>query len=447
MNTVPEKETIMGVGDFTRRLKVMLERNVPACWVRGEVSNLRRQHSGHVYFTLKDKDSQLPCVLFRGDALRQTVEPEDGRQVVVFGNLSLYEPRGAYQLICREVVEDGVGRLQREFERLKKKLADEGLFDADRKVPLPTLPRRVAIVTSPSGAALRDFLSILERRRWRGRVIIIPAKVQGVGASEEIAAGIEAASALGVAELLVVARGGGSIEDLWCFNEERVVRALAACPLPTLSAVGHEIDFTLADFAADKRAETPSAAAELITSAWVRCMERLRAAEKALLDAPEWVLERLGSQLKLLAGRMEHASPQRRVEKGMLQLDDLSTRLVLSLREILYLRRSMLAECARRLQGVSPERRVEVLGLRLRGVDQRFRRLQEQGLRAQAERLERVASRLESSSLPRILARGFAVVRDVNGDLVTRCQGLEPGDALAVDFADGEVHVEVRRSG
>ena len=253
---------IESVSEFTRRVKTLLERGIAPAWVRGEVSNLRAQASGHLYFSLKDAGAQLSAVLFRGDAARQKVPVRDGLQVIVFGELNVYEVRGQYQLIVRSVVEDGVGRLQREFEALKKRLAGEGLFAPERKRPIPSLPATVGFITSPTGAAVKDFLRILTRRGWRGRVVILPAKVQGAEAAPEMIGMLELAAALGIFDLLVIGRGGGSIEDLWAFNEEALVRAVAACPVPVISAVGHEIDFTLCDFAADVRAETPSAAAD-----------------------------------------------------------------------------------------------------------------------------------------------------------------------------------------
>jgi exodeoxyribonuclease VII large subunit len=269
---------VESVSDFTRRIKAVLESQVRPGWVRGEVSNLRVQASGHVYFSLKDAGAQLSAVMFRGDASRQDVKLRDGIQVLLYGEISVYEARGNYQLIVRAVIEDGVGRLQREFEALKQRLAAAGLFAAENKVALPAMPRTVGFITSPSGAAVQDFVRILIRRGWRGRVVVLPAKVQGEGAAAEMVEMLRLAcnpAACGVAfDLLVIGRGGGSLEDLWAFNEEALVRAVAACPLPIISAVGHEIDFTLCDFAADVRVETPSAAAELISSGFVAAGER-----------------------------------------------------------------------------------------------------------------------------------------------------------------------------
>ncbi|MFO7724466.1 MAG: exodeoxyribonuclease VII large subunit, partial [Oceanipulchritudo sp.] len=270
----PSTEACYSVTALTREIKALLETAYPVVRIRGEISNLRRQASGHVYFSLKDAGASISCVCFRNDAMRLPLRLRDGLQVLGSGRLAVYEPRGNYQVIFRTLEEDGVGRLQQAFLELKEKLGAEGLFDKSRKKPLPRLPGTIAFVTSASGAALRDFISILERRRWGGRLIVIPARVQGTGAAAEIVRGIETANRESLCDLLVIGRGGGSLEDLWPFNEESLARAVAASRIPLISAVGHETDFTLSDFAADLRAETPSAAAEWITSAWQNLIEQ-----------------------------------------------------------------------------------------------------------------------------------------------------------------------------
>jgi exodeoxyribonuclease VII large subunit len=254
-----------------------------------------------VYFSLKDAGAQLSAVMFRGDAARQDVKLRDGVQVLVYGEISVYEARGNYQLIVRAVIEDGVGRLQREFEALKRRLAEEGLFAAENKIAIPPMPRTVGVITSPTGAAVQDFVRILIRRGWRGQVVVLPAKVQGEGAAAELVEMLRVAcdpAECGVVfDLLVIGRGGGSLEDLWAFNEEPLVRAVAACPLPIISAVGHEIDFTLCDFAADVRVETPSAAAELISSGFVSAAERVERAAEDLNHHVGTALEAAGERL------------------------------------------------------------------------------------------------------------------------------------------------------
>jgi exodeoxyribonuclease VII large subunit len=405
------------VSEFTRRVKQLLEGGLPPGWIRGEVSNLRAQASGHVYFSLKDAGAQLSAVLFRGDALRQTVKLYDGLQVVVFGQVSVYEARGQYQLIVRLVVDDGVGRLQREFEALKARLAAEGLFAPERKKPIPEMPRTVGFITSPTGAAAQDFVRIVRRRGWRGRVIILPALVQGPGAAAEITAMLTLAEQLGIFDLVVVGRGGGSLEDLWPFNEESVVRAVAACPLPVISAVGHEIDFTLCDFAADLRAETPSAAAELITSHFVACAERTSQAGESLGILLERGIRQARTELDHARSRLRLLTPAAQIEQGFLRLDDLANRLGSALRHSAQERRQQLADVRSQLAQHAPEKRVQ----------------------AESQRLLSLWKRLQAASPASVLNRGFVVLRDETGKPVTRRAELKPAQSLAAEFADGQV--------
>jgi exodeoxyribonuclease VII large subunit len=409
------------VTEFTRRIKLLLEGGVRPCWVRGEVSNLRAQASGHVYFSLKDAGAQIGAVLFRGDAARQTVALRDGAQVVVYGEVSVYEARGQYQLIVRIVVDDGIGRLQREFEALKARLAAEGLFAPERKKPLPTMPLTVGFITSPTGATVQDFLRIVTRRKWCGRMVVLPAKVQGEGAAVEMIAMLSQAEALGIFDLLVIGRGGGSLEDLWAFNEEPLVRAVASCSVPIISAVGHEIDFTLCDFAADVRAETPSAAAELITSHFVRCGERVSQAGDAMLALAEGGVQRAKAELEHAASRLRLLSPAAQIEQGWLRLDDLTNRLGSALRHTTQDRRQQLAHLRATLEQRSPERRIQV----------------------ESHRLLALWSRLQAASPRSILNRGFAILRDEQGHPVTRRAPLAKGQRLATEFADGTVDVRV----
>jgi exodeoxyribonuclease VII large subunit len=408
------------VGEFTRRVKSLLESGIRPGWVRGEVSNLRAQASGHVYFSLKDATAQVSAVLFRGDAARQTVKLRDGQQVVVFGAVSVYEARGQYQLVVRALIEDGVGRLQQEFERLKGRLADEGLFAAEKKRPIPAMPSVVGFITSPTGAAVQDFMRILTRRGWRGRLVVLPAKVQGDGAAAEMAAMLELAQELKIFDLLVIGRGGGSLEDLWAFNEEPLVRAVAGCVIPVISAVGHEIDFTLCDFAADVRAETPSGAAELISSNFVRCAEQAEQASETMLAAAEGAMERAGERLDHARSRLRLLTPAAQIEQGFLRLDDFSNRLAAALRSTLQLRRQQLGDVRARLMQASPETRVQ-LG---------------------SHQLLSLYKRLQAASPASVLNRGFAIVRDEGGQPVARRAAVRAGQRLSAEFSDGSVRVQ-----
>ena len=410
-------EKAESVTAFTRRVKTLLESGLGDAWVRGEVSNLRRQASGHVYFSLKDAGAQLSAVLFRGDALRQTVALRDGMQVIAQGRVSVYEARGSYQLIVRSIQEDGVGRLQREFEALKRRLADEGLFERDRKRSLPVLPLRVGFVTSPTGAAVQDFVRIMIRRGWRGRLVVLPAKVQGEGAAAEIAGMIERAGAMGVFDVLVVGRGGGSLEDLWAFNEEAVVRAVAACPVPVISAVGHEIDFTLSDFAADVRAETPSGAAELLSSAYGQQVDRVAIAGDALRDGLARAVEDAHERLDHVRSRLRLLTPRAQIEQGWLRRDDLANRLVAALERARTRKGHALQSAARAFRTASPQRRVE----------------------QESHRLLALWKRLQAASPASVLQRGFAIVRDEQGRPVTRRADVETGARYEAEFVDGRV--------
>jgi exodeoxyribonuclease VII large subunit len=438
----PDPGQILSVGDLTQRIKMLLEDSIPEVWVRGEITNLRRQPSGHVYFTLKDAASQLPCVLFRGEALRCAVELRDGKQLLVTGKLSVYEPRGAYQLIVRAALEDGVGKLHQQFEQLKARLAAEGLFAPERKRELPARPRVVGFITSPSGAAVRDFISILRRRGWRGRLIILPAKVQGREAAGEMAAQLAAAAKLNIFDLLVIGRGGGSLEDLWAFNEEPLVRAVAACPAPIISAVGHETDFTLCDFAADRRAETPSAAAELISSTYLEQIEGVAELGRELRDFVANDLERRGSRLELLAHRQAASSPRQFVEQQFLRLDDLAGRMQLALRQELHARRENLHRTAATLAAQAPMPRLQVARARWAALRQRLVRLGENGLSPYETALAHLEHRLNETELPRVLNRGFVIISDTTGKPVIRRRNLRPGERVSARFADGEAALQ-----
>ncbi len=411
------------VSGLTAEIKGTLEARFPEVWVKGEVSNARRQSSGHWYFTLKDDGAQVSGVLFRGEAARSTVTLRNGMEVTGFGRVNVFEPRGVYQVVFRTVMDSGLGRLQQAFEALKRKLADEGLFDPSRKRPLPPLPSTIGFVTSPTGAAVRDFVSILRRRDWRGQLIVLPVRVQGREAAPEIARMVRWAGGAGLFDLLVVGRGGGSLEDLWPFNEEEVVRAVAECSLPTISAVGHEIDYALTDFAADARAETPSAAAELVSSAFVALAERVQVLADDFEAALENRLERMRQRLELAGSRLRRHSPELRLENAWLRLDDARARLRQTLAEGVRIRREHFAEAVVGLRAVSPE-----FALRMR-----------------RERLTQLGHRLENLGVERILRRGFAILWDEEGNPVTSKAAAETHARLSAQLRDGRVKLDVVR--
>lgn len=418
-------ETGLTVSELTREIKNLLEQAYPVVRVRGEISNLRRQPSGHQYFSLKDAGASIACVCFRGDAARLKVRLADGLQVIGTGRISVYEPRGNYQIILRAIEEDGVGRLQQAFLALKEKLAAEGLFDRERKQALPALPERIGFVTSPSGAALQDFVSILRRRDWRGRLVVIPARVQGREAAPEIVRGIEQANRHGLCDLLVVGRGGGSLEDLWPFNEEQVARAVAASAIPVISAVGHETDFTLSDFAADHRAETPSSAAEWITSSRQALLERWSQLRQQLLSNTQTQLERRQHRFALLQTQLQRHHPRQRLEQAAMRLDDLQGRLGLGILQVLKERGQQLRWLRARFASLHPEKRLALC----------------------RQTLRQVRLRLEAGSHQSALLRGFAVVRSPQGAVISDAASVAPGSLFAVEMRDASFQARRESAG
>jgi exodeoxyribonuclease VII large subunit len=405
---------VFSVSRLTGSIRELLESAFPQVWVEGEVSNFRRQDSGHCYFTLKDEGAQLACVLFRQSAMRQQGPLGDGMHVAAFGRISVYPPKGGYQLICQIVTPAGAGALAERFQKLKTMLAAEGLFDASRKKPLPSLPLRVGIITSPTGAVIRDFLSILSRDGWKGSVTILPARVQGDGAAAQIARMVALAGRSGCYDVVVLARGGGSLEDLWPFNEEIVARAVAACPVPTISGVGHETDFTLCDFAADCRAETPSAAAEMISSLRAEAQMRVAQAERALQSRFVQELERAKARCRLAGARLATHAPGRVVESARLRIGGLGTRL-----------------------GLAMKRRIEAMRATLAADGARIGRAYPVNIQQLHGRLEKLHLRLEGLNPSGILARGYAILGREDGAIVSSSAELQSGERIRITMHDG----------
>ena len=351
----PAAPQVLSVAELTAQIKDLLETSFESVWVAGEVSSLSRPHSGHCYLTLKDDQAQLRCAVWRNTLNRLRFDLDDGLEVVCRGRIDVYAPRGTYQLIIESIEPKGIGALELALRQLRDKLAREGLFDAARKRPLPAFARRIAVVTSPSGAAIRDFLQVLARR-WRGAdVIVVPTRVQGEGAAAEIAAAIAAANRLPLAiDCLVVTRGGGSLEDLWAFNEEAVVRAIHASRIPVISAIGHEIDVTLSDLVADVRALTPSEAAELVAPAAEDITARFRQTEKRMSAALRWRLSAARSRLDAVAAHRVFRLPRAPIEDLTLRLDELDARAARALGQRLLMARTRVQQQAARLEALSP---------------------------------------------------------------------------------------------
>lgn len=450
----PSKEPlVLTVAGLTRKVRELLEKGLGDVWVEGEVSNLRRQASGHVYFTLKDSSSQIACVLFAGQAAQlRGINFSDGVQVQIFGQITVYEARGNYQIIVRKVQERGAGALQAKFEELKRQLASEGLFDAERKRPLPKFPRRVGVVTSPTGAAIRDFLNVLHRRQRGIAVVIYPVRVQGKGAAAEIAGAIRElgdASALGIEPLdvIVVTRGGGSLEDLWEFNEESVARAIAASAVPVVSAVGHEIDFTISDFAADFRAPTPSAAAEILSADSEDLMEHLAQLSSRLGRSLHSRLDTIRHQLAAYQRTALFSEPARAVRENQQSLDRLSDDLERAAADGVSGRRMILERASHVLATHSPEKRISQALHLLSGSQSAMQQLcavRLQGLRAEMEKNAAVLSALSPSAA---LARGYSLTLGADGKLVRSASAVARGDVLITKFVDGSVRSVVTPDG
>lgn len=436
-----EGPRIFSVTELTREIKAVLEGRFPQVLVKGEVSNLRVPSSGHLYFTLKDEGACLDAVLFSKEARRLRFQVRNGLSLVARGRLALYEPKGGYQLVCEAVEPLGAGALQIAFEQLKEKLQKEGLFEAGRKRRLPFLPRRIALVTSPSGAVVHDFLRVLHRRFPDLPVLIVPARVQGEGAAQEVARGIVRAGQQRDVEVVVVARGGGSLEDLWAFNEEVVARALCACPVPTVSAVGHETDVTIADWCADVRAPTPTAAAELIAREKIELLSDLQQGKARLQRALRGQLERKQATLDKLAARV--ADPRRLIGDRRLRLDRLRQRLEDLATRDREARREGARKLRDRLQQQHPRERLHRLRLEVTRLEQKLRAQAERALAARHHRFQGLAGRLDALSPLRVLARGYAVAFDEQGHVVSRSAQVAPGDRVRVRLHEGELSARV----
>ena len=442
-----EKREILTVSSLNREARHLIEGKFGVLWVEGEISNLKCPSSGHMYWSLKDESAQVRCAMFRQSNRSLKFSPENGQQVLARGRVSLYEARGEFQLILDYVEEAGEGPLRRRFEELKRKLATERLFDPERKKPLPNLPRRIGVITSPTGAAVRDIVTILGRRFPTVSVLIYPTAVQGERAADEIARTLELADQRGDCDLLILARGGGSLEDLWSFNEEVVARALDTLVTPVISGIGHEVDFTIADFVADLRAPTPSGAAELAVpeqSEWVRALgmftQRLsRAAAQQLAD--------VGGFLDGLAHRLKRSHPGIQLRESNQRLDDLEVRLKLSWQRLLGERRSQLTERMAALRAATPRRQLSGLTERCRWSARGLGRAMLELVSHRQVRLELAARALQSVSPLATLDRGYAIVsRQDNGSVVTDAATMMSGASIEVRLARGELTATVNDS-
>lgn len=440
----PRTRRVFKVAELTRELKGLLEGKFPSVSVEGEISNFRRNSaSGHCYFTLKDDGAALRCALFRNQARLLRFPPADGLHVLARGRISVYEAGGEYNLVIDTMEPLGAGALALKFEELKRRLADEGLFDEAQKRRLPFIPRRIGVVTSPTGAAIGDFLRVLHKR-WPGMpVLIAPARVQGDGAAAEICRGLQRLAAVPDVDVIVVTRGGGSLEDLWAFNEEAVARAIRRSPVPVVSAVGHEVDFTISDFAADVRAPTPTGAAELIVRVKAELVEALQITSGRLRRAMERQLEQRRG--RLLAARRSLSDPRRVIGERRFALDRLVQRSERTLRERFRQGRAIVATQEASLHRSHPRARLSALRELLTRLEQKASRAIHAELGRDQQRLGQLAGRLDALSPLKVLSRGYALAFGASGRLVRRASDVAPGDVVRVRVGEGAFEAAVTR--
>lgn len=398
--TYENNSKIWEISELNASIRKTLEGSHSNVWVRGEISNLKSHSSGHHYFQIKDSACQIKAVLFRGDARNQFSLPKEGGNFVIFGDLTVYEPRGDYQIRVKHLMEEGAGSLRMEFERLKNQLTLEGLFDNDIKLSIPRFSVRLGLVTSSEGAAIKDFISILERKGWKGQIVLAPSLVQGHSAAEQLIESIEKIESLeNPVDVVILTRGGGSIEDLWAFNNEKLVRKIAACKIPIISAIGHQTDFVLTDFVADQRAETPSAAAELLSVGYLEQIQKLDLLTSNLNETVKRSIEKVSDILNLLFLRLKSVSPTHQIELANQKLDDLYVRLSLSMSHSLEQRKSSLSF---------------------------------------------LHNRLENLNVDNTLKKGYSIIKNIDGKTITSISELEKQKKIGVLLKDGEKKIEIQ---
>ena len=398
--TYENNSKIWEISELNASIRKTLEGSHSNVWVRGEISNLKSHSSGHHYFQIKDSLCQIKAVLFRGDARNQFSLPKEGGNFVIFGDLTVYEPRGDYQIRVKHLMEEGAGSLRMEFERLKNQLTLEGLFDNDIKLSIPRFSVRLGLVTSSEGAAIKDFISILERKGWKGQIVLAPSLVQGHSAAEQLIESIEKIESLqNPVDVIILTRGGGSIEDLWAFNDEKLVRKIAACKIPVISAIGHQTDFVLTDFVADQRAETPSAAAELLSVGYLEQIQKLDLLTSNLNETVKRSIEKVSDILNLLCLRLKSVSPRHQIELANQKLDDLYGRLSLSMSHLLEQKKSSLSF---------------------------------------------LHNRLENLNVDNTLKKGYSIIKNIDGKTITSISELEKQKKIGVLLKDGEKKIEIQ---
>lgn len=441
--SIPNSSAIFTVSRLNQTVRLLLEKEMGQVWICGEISNFSQPSSGHWYFTLKDTTAQVRCAMFRNSNNRVTFRPQNGQQVVVRANMTLYEPRGDYQIIVESMQPDGAGLLQQQYEQLKQRLLEEGLFSPSYKQPLPSPARQLGLITSKTGAALHDVLQVLQRRDPSLPVIIYPTAVQGVDAPLQIVRAIEMANLRHECDVLIVGRGGGSLEDLWSFNDERVARAIFASKIPIVSAVGHETDITIADFVADLRAPTPSAAAEMVSRNQTELLRQLQAQQQRMEMAMDYYLAQCSQQITRLQHRLGQQHPQLRLARQQNLLERLRQRLLTATENHIRRGTQQQQRLASRLNQQQPQQRIHRAQSQLLQLEHRLTQLVSAQLSESKQRFGSAIAQLEGVSPLATLARGYSVTTADDGKVLKKTGQVKSGDKLTTRLDDGWVESQV----
>lgn len=438
-NELQAKRTVYSVSELNRTIRGLLESQFPLLWIEGEISNLAQPASGHIYFTLKDANAQVRCAMFKGRKQLLRFKPSNGQQILIRAKVGLYEARGEFQLIAEHMEEAGHGVLLRQFEELKARLAKEGLFDEKIKQALPVLPQRIGVITSATGAAIRDVLSVLQRRFPSIPVQIYPVAVQGENAAPEIAKALFMASQRKDCDVLLLVRGGGSLEDLWAFNEEQVARAILLCDIPIISGVGHEVDVTIADFTADHRAATPSAAAELVSPNQQTYLNKLQGFQRSLIRLINNQLERLTEQTLWLQKRLHMQHPNSLLVQQIQQLDDLGLRLQASFKACINDKKHSLRYAMQDLLNNRPDPLILQHKAQLEDLNHRLVSSSQLNLGHRQAQLANLCHTLQAISPLNTLARGYSISRDIHGNTISNANQLKKGERLITQLNKGKL--------
>lgn len=438
-NDLQTKRTVYSVSELNKTIRGLLESQFPLLWIEGEISNLAQPASGHIYFTLKDAKAQVRCAMFKGKKQLLRFNPSNGQQVLIRAKVGLYEARGEFQVIAEHMEEAGDGALLREFEELKARLAKEGLFDEKLKQAIPELPKRIGVITSGTGAAIRDVLSVLQRRFPSIPVQIYPAAVQGENAVPEITKALFQASRRKDCDVLLLVRGGGSLEDLRAFNEEQVARAILLCDIPVISGVGHEVDITIADFTADQRAATPSAAAELVSPNQQTYIHKFQSFQRNLIRQIENRLDRLNEQAKWLQNRLKIQHPSSQLMQQSQQLDDLVLSLQESFQSLITDKKHELKYSMQSLISNRPDQFIDYQKIQLEDLTSRLVYVSEQTVENKQQQLANLSRTLQAVSPLNTLSRGYSITRNAQGETISRANQVKKGDIITTQLQQGEI--------